>query len=141
MIDFFFKYKYIIVPALVWILIQLFKVVYKRIDEKVWDFTRFWGAGGMPSAHSATVMCITTMVGKNMGIDSPVFAVCLIFALIVMYDAAGVRRAVGKQAHAINNILKNQKLTNYKKLQEMTGHTPVQVLVGALIGLMAGIGF
>ena len=141
MIDFFFKYKYIIVPTLVWIGIQLFKVIYKRIDEKVWDFTRFWGAGGMPSSHSATVMCITTMIGKNMGIDSPVFAVSLVFALIVMYDATGVRRAVGKQAHVINNILKNQKLSNYEKLQEMTGHTPIQVIMGAFIGFIVGICF
>lgn len=141
MIEIFLKYKYIIVPCLVWIGIQLFKVIYKRFDEKVWDFTRFWGAGGMPSAHSGTVMCITTMIGKNIGIDSPVFAMCLIFALIVMYDAAGVRRAVGKQAHVINNILKNQKLTNHEKLQEMTGHTPVQVIVGAFIGFVVGVWF
>lgn len=141
MIEFFFKYKYIIVPALVWSGIQLFKVLYKRRTEKVWDFSRFWGAGGMPSSHSAIVTCITTMIGKNFGVDSPLFAVCLVFALIVMYDATGVRRAVGKQAHVINNILKNQKLTNYEKLQEMTGHTPVQVVVGAFIGFLAGILF
>ncbi len=141
MIEFFLRYKYIIVPTLVWIGIQLFKVIYKRATEKVWDFTRFWGAGGMPSSHSAIVTCITTMIGKNLGIDSPMFAVCLAFASIVMYDATGVRRAVGKQAHVINNILKNQKLTNYEKLQEMTGHTPVQVVVGAFIGILAGIWF
>ena len=95
----------------------------------------------MPSSHSALVMCITAMVGKNMGINSELFAVCLAFSIIVMYDAAGVRRAVGKQAHVLNDILKNQKLTNAEKLQEMTGHTPVQVAFGAVIGFIIGIIF
>lgn len=141
MIEFFERYKYIIVPFLVWCGIQLFKVIYKRISEGVWDFTRFWGAGGMPSAHSAISMCLATMIGKHIGIDSPIFALSLVFSLIVMYDAAGVRRAVGKQAHVLNNILKNQKLTSYEKLQEMTGHTPVQVVSGAIIGFIVGIIF
>lgn len=139
MLEFFERYKYIIVPFVVWCAIQSFKVIYKRVDEGVWDFTRFWGAGGMPSAHSATTMCLTAMIGKHVGIDAPIFAVSLIFSLVVMYDAAGVRRAVGKQAHVLNNILKNQKLTNYEKLQEMTGHTPVQVVSGAVIGFIVGI--
>lgn len=141
MIELFENYKFILVPIITFICIQLFKVLYKRFDEGIWDFSRFFGAGGMPSSHSALVTCITTMIGKNLGINSELFAVCLAFSIIVMYDAAGVRRAVGKQAHILNDILRNQKLTNAEKLQEMTGHTPFQVLVGAIIGFIAGIIF
>ena len=138
MIEFFLKYKFIILPFLTWLGIQLFKVIYKKVDEGVWDFSRMWGAGGMPSAHSATVMCITTLVAKNVGINSELFAICLIFSMVVMYDAAGVRRNVGEQAHVLNDIIKNQKLSYAQKLQEMTGHTPVQVISGAIIGIIVG---
>ncbi len=141
MIQFFENYKLIIVPAITWICIQIFKVIYKRFDEGVWDFSRFYGAGGMPSSHSALVMCITTMIGKSEGINSPLFAACVAFSLIIMYDAAGVRRAVGKQAHILNDIIKNQKLTYSEKLQEMTGHTPFQVVAGAVIGFIVGMIF
>ena len=141
MLEFFQNYKYIIVPSLTFILIQTFKVVYKRIDEGIWDFSRIFGSGGMPSSHSATVICITTMLGKHLGANSEIFSLSLIFSLIVMYDAAGVRRAVGKQAHIINDIIKNQRLSNKEKLQEMTGHTPFQVVAGALIGFIVGIIF
>lgn len=96
------------------------------------------GAGGMPSSHSAIVVCLTIMIGKQEGFQSPIFALSSIFALVTMYDAAGVRRAVGKQAMILNNIIKNQKLTNAEKLQEMTGHTPIQVLTGAILGLIIG---
>ncbi len=99
------------------------------------------GAGGMPSSHSAVVTCLAIMIGKHQGFQSPIFALSGIFALITMYDAAGVRRAVGKQARILNDIINNQKLTNAEKLQEMTGHTPIQVLVGAIIGFVIGIIF
>ena len=95
----------------------------------------------MPSAHSATIICVTTMIGKNLGIKSELFAMSLVISLIVMYDAAGVRRNVGEQAHVLNDILKNQKLSGVQKLQEMTGHTPVQVVFGAIIGFLVGIIF
>ena len=134
-------YKYILVPFLMWFAIQFFKLIYDRIETKQWHLGRFWGAGGMPSSHSAVVVSLATLIGKNVGIDSPLFALSAIFAFITMYDAAGVRRAVGKQAKILNDILNNQKLTGVEKLQEMTGHTPIQVVTGALIGFIGGLIF
>ena len=141
MIDIILRYKYIIVPFVTWFGIQLFKVLYKRVHEGVWDIERILGAGGMPSSHSAIAVSLATMIGKNVGWDTPIFALSIIFSLIVMYDAAGVRRAVGKQARILNDILNNQKLSNAEKLQEMTGHTPIQVAAGALIGIIVGLCF
>ncbi len=141
MIDIILRYKYIIVPFVTWFGIQLFKVLYKRVHEGVWDIERILGAGGMPSSHSAIAVSLATMIGKSVGWDTPIFALSVIFSLIVMYDAAGVRRAVGKQARILNDILNNQKLSNAEKLQEMTGHTPIQVAAGALIGIIVGLCF
>ena len=141
MIDIILRYKYIIVPFVTWFGIQLFKVLYKRVHEGVWDIERILGAGGMPSSHSAIAVSLATMIGKNVGWDTPIFALSVIFSLIVMYDAAGVRRAVVKQARILNDILNNQKLSNAEKLQEMTGHTPIQVAAGALIGIIVGLCF
>ena len=141
MIDIILRYKYIIVPFVTWFGIQVFKVLYKRVHEGVWDIERILGAGGMPSSHSAIAVSLATMIGKNVGWDTPIFALSVIFSLIVMYDAAGVRRAVGKQARILNDILNNQKLSNAEKLQEMTGHTPIQVAAGALIGIIVGLCF
>lgn len=96
----------------------------------------------MPSSHSAVVTSLATLVGKDVGISSPMFAVSLIFAFVVMYDACGVRRAAGKQAKLLNEIVNTPGLTNVQvqeKLQEALGHTPIQVFVGALIGLVVGL--
>lgn len=132
------QFKYILVPLTLWFSIQLFKVIYEYCETKKWNWSRLMGAGGMPSSHSAIVVCLAIMIGKYEGFQSPTFALSGIFALITMYDAAGVRRAVGKQARILNDIIKNQKLSNAEKLQEMTGHTPIQVLTGAILGLIIG---
>ena len=130
-----------IIPFSLWCGIQLFKFFYDRFETKEWHFERLMGAGGMPSSHSAVVTSLAVLIGKHVGINTPLFAVSGAFAFIVMYDAAGVRRAVGKQAKVLNDILNNQKLSNAEKLQEMTGHTPIQVLAGALLGVVAGLIF
>ena len=137
--EFYTKYRFIAVPLLVWTVIQLFKVIYELIKTKKWNWKRIWGDGGMPSAHSAVVVTLACLIAKSEGITSPIFALSLIFSLVVMYDAAGVRRAVGKQARVLNDILNNQNLTSAEKLQEMTGHTPIQVAAGAIIGLIVGL--
>ncbi len=96
----------------------------------------------MPSSHSAVVTSLATMVGEAFGIDSAIFAVSLIFAFVVMYDAAGIRRAAGKQAKILNKIVETPGLTGVEvseKLVEVLGHTPIQVLVGATIGIVVGI--
>ena len=140
--EFFNQYKYLIVPLIIWFCIQLFKVILDLITLHKFNFKRIMGAGGMPSSHSAIVTSITTMVGKEYGIDSPIFAVSLIFSLVVMYDAAGVRRAAGKQAELLNKIAETPGLTGVQmseKLVEVLGHTPTQVIVGATIGIIAGL--
>lgn len=134
--------KYIYVPILLWFGIQAFKVIYDLVTTKKFNFKRILGAGGMPSSHSAVVMSLSTLIGKSEGVASPIFALSLIFAFVVMYDAAGIRRAAGKQAKILNKIIETPGLTNQEvseKLVEVLGHTPTQVFVGALIGVVAGL--
>lgn len=143
-LSFIQEYKYIIIPFLVWFGIQLFKLLYDLITTKKFNFKRILQAGGMPSSHSAVVVSLSTMIAKDVGLNSPIFGVSLIFAFIVMYDAAGVRRAAGKQAKLLNKIVQTPGLTNVEvteKLQEVLGHTPIQVFVGAFIGLIVGLIF
>ncbi len=92
----FITNKYIYIPILLWFGIQTFKLIYDLVTTKKFNFKRILGAGGMPSSHSAVVTSITTLIGKNQGVDSPIFALSLIVALVVMYDACGVRRAARK---------------------------------------------
>lgn len=136
--------KYLYVPFLLHISVQSFKVLWELIVHRKFDFKRIVGAGGMPSSHSTLVTVLTTMVGKNEGFGSPLFAVSLIFALVVMYDACGVRRAAGKQAALLNKIVQTPGLSGLQvqeKLVEVLGHTPIQVLVGAIIGVAVGLIF
>ena len=133
--------KYAMVPFLTWLAIQILKVICDLITKKKFDFKRILGAGGMPSSHSAIVVTLTIMVAKKYGFDSPMFAICGIFSMIVMYDAAGVRRAAGKQARLLNKIVDTPGLTGLQvqeKLVEALGHTPIQVFVGAIIGIIVG---
>ena len=138
----FIQNKYIYVPFLLWFGIQAFKVIYDLVTTHKFKFKRILGAGGMPSSHSAVVVSLATLIGKNQGVDSPLFAVALILAFVVMYDAAGVRRAAGKQAQLLNKIIETPGLTTgqvSEKLVEVLGHTPIQVIVGAIIGIIVGI--
>ncbi len=138
----FITNKYIYIPFLVWLCVQTFKVIYELITTKKFNFKRIMGAGGMPSSHSAVVTTLATLIGKYQGVDTPIFAMALVFAMIVMYDAAGVRRAAGKQAHLLNKIIETPGLTNVQvqeKLVEVLGHTPLQVIIGAIIGIIVGI--
>lgn len=142
--NFLQEYKFVIVPFLVWFGIQLFKLIYDLIKTKKFNFKRIMQAGGMPSSHSAVVVSLATMVGKDVGLNSPLFGVALIFAFVVMYDAAGVRRAAGKQAKLLNKIIETPGLSGVEvseKLVEVLGHTPVQVIVGAFIGFLVGLIF
>ena len=138
----FIQNKYIMVPFLLWFTIQLFKVICDLITTKKFNFKRIMGAGGMPSSHSAVVTGLATLIGKDEGLDSPIFALSVLFAFVVMYDAAGVRRAAGKQAKLLNKIIETPGLTGVQvqeKLVEVLGHTPVQVIVGAIIGIVVGL--
>ena len=138
----FIQNQYIYVPFLLWLGIQTFKVIYDLVKTHKFNFKRIMGAGGMPSSHSAVVVGLATLIGKYQGVDSPIFAVSLILAFVVMYDAAGVRRAAGKQAKLLNKLIETPGLTTVQvseKLVEVLGHTPLQVIVGALIGLAVGL--
>lgn len=142
--EFIFEYRYLIVPFATWFFIQLFKLIYDLVTTKKFNFKRILGAGGMPSSHSAVVVALCTMIGKNYGINSAIFGLSVVFAFVVMYDAAGVRRAAGKQAKLLNKIVQTPGLSNVEvteKLQEVLGHTPIQVFVGAFIGLIVGLIF
>ena len=131
----FITNKFIYVPLLTWFGIQLFKVIWDLVTTKKFNFKRILGAGGMPSSHSAVVVSLATLIGKEHGLDSS------IFALSVMYDAAGVRRAAGKQAKLLNKLIETPGLSGVQvseKLVEVLGHTPFQVFVGAIIGIIVG---
>lgn len=133
--------KCICVPFMLWFIIQIFKFVTDFVKNKKINIKRLMGAGGMPSSHSAVVTSLAVCIGKTYGFDSGIFAIALIMAFVVMYDAAGVRRAAGKQARIINKILETPGLTTVEvqeKLIEALGHTPVQVFIGALIGIVVG---
>ena len=138
----FIQNKYIYVPVLLWFGIQLFKLIYDLVKTKKFNFKRILGAGGMPSSHSAVVTTLATLIGKYEGVDSAIFAVSFVVAFVVMYDACGVRRAAGKQAALLNKLVETPGLTGVQvseKLVEVLGHTPVQVIVGALIGIGVGL--
>lgn len=142
--NFYTQYRYLIVPFVTWLCVQTFKVLWELATTKKFNFKRIIGAGGMPSSHTAIVISITTMVGRSQGINSVIFAVSLIFSLVVMYDACGVRRQAGKQARILNDIVNTPGLTTVQvreKLVEALGHTPLQVVVGAIVGFVAGMLF
>ena len=133
--------KYIYIPILLWLGIQLFKLIYDLVTTKKFNFKRIMGAGGMPSSHTAVVMSLSVLIGKEFGFESPLFALSMVFAFVVMYDAAGVRRAAGKQATLLNKIIETPGLSDLEvqeRLVEVLGHTPTQVIVGAIIGIIVG---
>ena len=136
--------RYVVVPFFLWFTIQSYKVIYELVKTKKFNFKRIMGAGGMPSSHSAVVTAMATLIGKGEGWNTPLFALSLLFAFVVMYDAAGVRRAAGKQASLLNKLVETPGLTGLQvseKLVEVLGHTPFQVFVGALIGIIVGLIF
>lgn len=133
-----FSNPYFNSSLLSWFIAQALKVILTLIKERKLDFYRFVGSGGMPSSHTAMVMGLSTAVGLKMGWDSLEYAVSLIFSLIIMYDASGVRRAVGKQAMILNQMIKDRqqnKQIEEKQLKELIGHTQVEVLAGAILGI------
>ena len=152
--------NYVINVAFVsWALAQIIKTLLTYIQYKEFRVERLFGAGGMPSAHSALVCSLTMAMGKIEGFSSPLFALTISFAAVVMYDAMGVRRAAGEQAKVLNKMIFNFKdigkifdnlnkdLENehakssddaggHKELKEFLGHTPLEVLGGALLGVI-----
>lgn len=118
-------------------LVQLFKGFRSYLTHRRWNFRRFVETGGMPSSHSAAVSALTTAVGLQQGFGSTLFGVTLYFSLIVMYDAAGLRQAAGRQAVILNRLMNEhfeEAEADRHRLMELLGHTPLEVLVGATLG-------
>src|SRR5258707_11217410 len=127
---------------LAWGAAQVSKTVYELIRQRKLLVSRLVSSGGMPSSHSALVTGLATAAGRVMGVNSASFAITVVLASIVMYDAAGVRRAVSIQARIINQMIDEAfqgKPFAEKRLRELIGHTPIQVLVGGLLGV--GVAF
>ena len=130
-----------------WCVAQVSKCIIYMIINKRFTLERMVGGGGMPSSHSATVCALCTAVGMTEGGGSTLFAVCVAFSFIVMYDAMNVRLETGKQGKVINDMLEvfksmdlkfmmDKDISPEKKLKELVGHTPLQVLVGAIVGIV-----
>jgi len=127
--------------ALAWAIAQGLKVLLTLMISKKFDSTRVFGSGGMPSSHSAMTCAMMMMVGFTEGFSSSVFALAFCFSGVVMYDAAGVRRSTGKNAAVLNRLidrLANDGTFDEEHLKELVGHTPIQVLAGALLGVLVG---
>lgn len=126
---------------LAWVIAQMLKVVTTFVVERRWDLRMLVGSGGMPSSHAALCVALTTSVALCHGLSDSLFPVCLGFSLIVMYDAAGVRRHAGMQAEVLNLIVEDLfkgHPVSEKKLKELLGHTPLQVFAGACLGVLVG---
>ncbi len=139
-----FTNQIFILTALSGFFVQAVKVVLAFVIERRINFRRFFETGGMPSSHAASVSTLSTLVGLGQGFDSPLFAVTTFFSLIVMYDAAGLRRAAGRQAQALNRIIQDLQLHRQVEdanLRELLGHTPLEVLMGALFGIAFALAF
>lgn len=133
----------LIVAILCWVTAQVLKTLFVLISSKELKLERLTGAGGMPSAHSASVCGLTLAVAKTAGMNSPEFAIAFLFAVVVMYDAMGVRRAAGEQAKVLNGMVRKRQeepLSSGKiSLKESLGHTPLEVVAGALLGILIAI--
>lgn len=134
--------KVLVAAVIGWAAAQILKVIIVSITLKRFDLSRIVGSGGMPSSHSGFVMALAVKTGIVCGFGSPLFAIAIGFAFIVMYDAAGVRRAAGNQARIINMIINDighNKGIQVERLKELIGHTPVEVIAGAILGTIIGI--
>ncbi|HEX6548750.1 MAG TPA: divergent PAP2 family protein [Candidatus Dormibacteraeota bacterium] len=134
--------KYLLPPLMAWSIAQVAKVLLVSVRQRRLNLRVLAETGGMPSSHSAIVCGLTTAVGRINGITSAAFAVALILSLVVMYDAAGVRRAAGRQAAVLNRVVEDlvaMRGVQEDRLRELLGHTPLEVLVGAALGILVGL--
>jgi uncharacterized protein len=134
--------SYLLAPLVAWSIAQAAKVLLTSYRQKRLNLRVLAETGGMPSSHSAIVMGLTTAIGKYAGVTSAPFAIALIFTFVVMYDAAGLRRAAGRQAEVLNRLVEDlvhMRGVQEQRLRELLGHTPLEVIVGAFIGLVVGL--
>ncbi len=133
--------RFLLAPIVAWSICQAAKVTLTSVRQHRLNLRVLAETGGMPSSHSAIVMGLTAAIGKYSGIASAPFAIALIFSFVVMYDAAGLRRAAGRQAEVLNRLVEDlvhMRGVQEQRLRELLGHTPLEVLVGAVIGIAVG---
>jgi len=139
-----FHNKILMITLSVWAIAQFLKVILGVIRERKFNFKWFIGTGGMPSSHAAGATALAVTCGMDQGFNSMVFALATVFALVTMFDAQGVRRNTGQQAEILNKIMDDMywkgKIES-ERLKELIGHTPVQVIMGALLGLILAVFF
>ena len=131
--------KVLVIPFLVLIITQIFKTIYFSIKNKKLDLFTLLTTGGLPSSHSALVSSLATVVLKVNGAGSAEFAIAVILAIIVMYDASGIRKAAGEHAKILNEMMEEKEYYSskeYKKLKELLGHTKLEVFIGLLTGII-----
>lgn len=134
--------RILMVTLLAWAIAQTIKVALGVLRTRRFDFRWFIGTGGMPSAHAAGSSALAVVVGFNQGFDSAYFALAAVFAVVTMFDAQGVRRSTGKQAAILNKVLDDiywKGKIEENKLKELIGHTPVEVFMGSVIGILLAI--
>jgi acid phosphatase family membrane protein YuiD len=133
----------LILSATAWALAQILKVVVVLLTKRRLDWRYIWASGGMPSSHSAFVCACAASTGSLYGFSSALFAISTVLAIVVMYDAANVRKAAGEQAKILNYIMDhwNEMKPELfgKELKELLGHTPLQVIAGGLLGVLVGL--
>jgi len=127
-----------------WLISCILKATLASIKTKSINYKRLFGNGGMPSSHTAITTALAAAVGQQEGVTSAIFAVAVVFALVVMSDAAGVRMAAGNQARVLNEIIETMHrektlLIKPEKLKELLGHTPLEVLFGGILGVAVGL--
>lgn len=127
-----------------WVVAQVLKTMIDFALNRDFSVERLFGAGGMPSSHSATVCALTTATGMRYGVETFEFAICFVLSAVVMYDAIGVRQETGKQAKLLNLIMEQDwfKMDNQhlqQNLKEFVGHTPLQVFAGAVLGILLAL--
>jgi len=125
-----------------WLITQSLKVFIGVVQKRRFDFRLFVGTGGMPSSHVAGAACLATAIGLEYGFNSAYFALAASFAIVVMFDAQGVRRATGKQARILNKITDDiywQGKIHDGRLRELVGHTPLEVIAGFFVGVLIAV--
>jgi uncharacterized protein len=140
----FTRNRIFIATVVAWVTAQFLKVLIGYQREKRFNFKYLLSEGGMPSSHVALSMCLAVSVGLYYGFDSGLFAIAISFSAVTMFDAQGVRRHSGKQAEALNRILEDfnaHKGLQESRLKELVGHTPVEVYMGALLGIVMALLF
>lgn len=132
----------LVTGGVAFVLSQTFKVIYYLFKERKLNLYHLFEAAGMPSTHSAMSSSMTLMIGLTEGFSSSLFAVAVVFTIIVMYDAMGVRFAAGQQAIVLNKIIEDiysEKVSEKEKMKELIGHTPTEVFCGGVLGVLTAV--